>query len=419
MALLLSADFGRLWGAQAVTQLAARGSTLMFPLVAVIAFDATPGEVGLVNATQFAPVFVVTLFAGAWLDDRRRRPAIVAAHLGRAALLALPLVSLWWHGIWPLVAFSVLVGGLTALADVACHAYVPGLVPREDLLAANSRLELTNSLAQVAAPGLGGVLIGVAGASWSMVAVGACFLVGASAVSRIRHREPLPPAAVRGPGLFRRIADGWRFVAASPVLRSLVVQAGWFNLCEQAVMTVYLLYAVRVLGFGPAEVGMTIALGAAGAVIGSLVARRFEQRAGVGHVLLGAMAVASVAPVPLLVRVSDRGVSLVLCTATFFLFALGLTVFNVFSVSARQRISPPRLIGRVTATFRFIAFGTIWVGAMAGGFGAEALGLEPMLLACAAGLGVGWVVFLFSVVRNGFARARLVGLGEPVGSVRT
>lgn len=411
--LFLSADFARLWGAQTVTQFAARGSTLIFPLIAIVTFDATPSEVGLVNAAQFAPAFVVTLFAGAWLDGRRRRPAMVAAHLSRAVLLLLvPLVSLWWQDVWLLIGVAVVIGSLATLADVACHAYVPSLLPRSALVAGNSRLEVTNSITQVAAPGLGGLVVGAAGGSLSLVVVAMWFLVGAGAVLTVGHREETVAVPTQRCGVFCRIAEGGRFVMSNPLLRALAVEAGWFNLFEQAVMTLYLLYALRVLGFTPGQVGVTIALGALGAVSGSVLARWLERGIGLGHVLVGAMAVASLAPIPLLLPAHTRPVQFILCTTTFFLFSFGLTVFNIYSVSTRQRISPAYLIGRVTTTFRFIAFGTIWIGAMIGGFGAEVFGLLPLLTACTGALVLGWVTFLTVIVHNGVTSRRLDEIEE-------
>ncbi|AVT28456.1 MFS transporter [Plantactinospora sp. BC1] len=391
---VLSADFGRLWAAQAVSQVAAKSGLLVLPLLAVLLLDASPGEVGLVNAAQYAPVFVVTLLAGAWLDGRARRPAMLAAHLGRALLLGLAAVMVLADAVhvWLLAAIALQVGCLTALADVAAHTYLPTLVPAASLPAANSRLEATYSVTQIAAPGLGGIAVGAVGGSTLLASLGATYAVAAACLYRIRQPEP-PAGPTRGAGALRRIHEGARFTAGSPPLRSLMVQAAWFNLFEQVILTVYLVHAVRFLHFSPGLLGVTVALGAVGAVCGSALARRIERRVGIRGTLVRGMAVASAAPLAIPLTALPTPVAAALCTVTFLAFGFGLTVFNVYSVSLRQRLAPDHLLGRVTATFRFVTFGTIWIGALVGGVAAELLGTRPAIVLAAAALLLGWVHF--------------------------
>ncbi|WP_290051599.1 MFS transporter [Amycolatopsis solani] len=390
--------FAKIWLSHAITQTATKSTAIVLPLLAVVSFDATPGQVGLVNAAQAVPLFLFTLLSGAWLDTHARRPNLLVAHNARAAalLLAVPVLAFAdgsGSGVWLLSAIAFTAGTLTALADVTYPVYVPTLVGPAHLVAANSRLEVVSSLTQVAAPGLGGLLIGTLGGTWSVALAGVLYLAGGAAVFLIRTPEGfIRPENTRG-RLVRDTVAGARFLARTPMLRLLAAEAAWFNLFEQAVVTAYLVFAVRTLHLSLVELGASMGVGAAGAVLGSGLARRFGRALGMRRVLVAGMFAASAAPALIPAAAAVVRAPAAIAGLSFVLYGFGLAVFNVFSVSMRQLITPKDRLGRVTATFRFVAFGTIWVGALVGGGLGEWLGLEPTLWIAVAALVAGWAVF--------------------------
>lgn len=390
----LPSEFAKIWLSHALTQTATKSVAIVLPLVAVVSFDASAAEVGVLNAAQTVPIFLFTLLAGAWLDNHARRPNLLVSNVVRGAvLLIVPLVTFTGgSGVWALSAIAFVAGAFTALADVTYPVYVPTLVGPDYLVAANSRLEVVNSLTQVAAPGLAGLLVGLLGGDWSVAICAALYLSGAAAVFLIRTPENFTRRVEKRTGLLSEIAFGARFLARTPMLRLLALEAAWFNLFEQAVVTVYLVYAVRGLHLSPVALGMSMGVGAIGAVFGSTFARRLGRAVGMRWVLIAGMGVASAAPA--LIPLAPRGsVAVVVAGLSFVLYGFGLSMFNVFSVSMRQLITPAMLLGRVTATFRFVAFGTIWIGALVGGGLGEWLGLEPTLWIAVAALLTGWAVF--------------------------
>ncbi len=152
------------------------------------------------------------------------------------------------------------------------------------------------------------------------------------------------------------------------------------------------MYAVRSLALSPVALGISMGAGAIGAVLGSGFARRLGRAVGMRWVLIAGMGVASAAPA--LIPLAPRGsVAVVVAGLSFVLYGFGLSMFNVFSVSMRQLVTPAELLGRVTATFRFVAFGTIWIGALVGGGLGEWLGLLPTLWLAVGALLSGWLVF--------------------------
>ncbi len=156
---------------------------------------------GLLSAAGSAPIVLVGLLAGVWVDRVRRRPTLIAADVGRAVLLlAIPLASLAGAlRIEILYAVALLVGLLTVLFDVAYLSFLPSLVERSQLIEGNSKLEATSSAAQVAGPGLGGLLVGTLGAAFAVLLDALSFVVSALFIAAIRVKEAsLRPVAEPG-----------------------------------------------------------------------------------------------------------------------------------------------------------------------------------------------------------------------------
>src|SRR5438270_3152877 len=204
-------DFVRLWGAEAISRVGTQVSLLALPLTAIFTLHVRPAQLGLIGAAQFAPVLVVTPLAGAWTDTHRRRPVIVAANWGRAAVLgSVPLL----YGLdalrieW-LYAAAFLAGALTAAFDVAYLSYVPSLVRPDELTSATSALQASYSAAQVVGPSLGGLLVEAFSAPVAVLVDAVSYAVAALGVHRIRRPEPEPPPG-GGEHVYARILQGLR-----------------------------------------------------------------------------------------------------------------------------------------------------------------------------------------------------------------
>jgi MFS family permease len=379
-------DFMRLWGGQTVSQLGSAVTDLALPTLAVLQLDAGASQVGLLVACGRLPFPLLGLPVGTLLDRVRRRPAMIAADVGRCALLALiPLLSaLGMLQLWVLYLVALGVGSLTVVFDVAYMAYVPELVGTDQLAAANTRLELSRSAATIGGPGLGGILLQVVGAARAILADAASFAVSAVSLLAIRRREPEPPAA---PSVHRRmraeVAEGVRHVLGHPILRSLLLTTTGMVFFAHMAETALLLFAYLVLHLSPGELGVVITTIGAGAVMGALAARPVGRALGVGHamavstalggVLLGLMPLALVLP------------------AMPTLIALGLlmgaqdTVFNIHQLTLRQALTPDRLRGRMTAVFRTAYWGAWPLGNVVGGLLAGLVG--PAAVVAAGGVG--------------------------------
>jgi MFS family permease len=381
-------DFLKLWSGETISLFGTQVTVLALPLTAVLTLGAGARELGLLNAARFAPFIVVTLLAGVWVDRRRRRPILVSTNLGRALFVAVVPAAAFADvlRIELLYLVGFLAGVLTVFFDVAYQSYLPSLIGRSQLTAANSRLEASHSAAEVGGPGVGGVLVQVATAPYALLVDAVSFLVSGLLLASIDREEPAPSRDDAAPRMRTAIRDGFRFTFSNPYLRPIAGEAATFNLFEQAIMTVFVIYAVRELDLSAGLLGLIISIGAVGGLLGAVLASYPARRYGVGPTIVGAMVIACTVPLAVPAIEGAPATTVPLFGLTFFMWGLALAVSNVHVVSLRQAATPDHLLGRMNASYRFFTYGAIPLGALLGGFLGEAIGLRATLLVAAFGL---------------------------------
>jgi len=349
-----------------------------------------------------------------------RRPVMIGADLGRAALLALlPLAAvLGMLRVEYLYAVAFLTGGLSLIFDVAQSAWLPGLVQTDHdaLLEANSTLEVSRWSVQIAGPGLATGLVQLAGAPLALLADSASFVVSALLLSGVSAGESTTRRTGKPSRFWHDIPAGLRVILRHPLLRTTAVTAALSNFFAYAQSAVLLLVVTRELGLPPTVYGVMLGAFGLGGVCGSLgvrhVARCLGQRGAIcaGVALMAAGdALVSVAGGPL--PFGDTLVSVATGPRTFaaagmvagqLMTGVGLAVCSISMVSLRQALTPADLLGRVNATARLLAWGAIPAGALLGGALGDWIGLRPTLVVAAAGSGLvmAWVLYAFGVHRR-------------------
>jgi MFS family permease len=391
-------DFVKLWAGETVSLIGTQVTQFAMPLVAILALNATVFEVGVLNALRFVPVIVISLFAGVWLDRRRRRPVLIACALSNAVLIGLvPLASVTGLlSIGLLYLVTTLVGMLTVVFDVGALSYVPFLVDRRHLPESNSKLQASVAVAGISGPGLAGLLIGLITAPVTLSVDAASYLFSALGVISIRKPEPAPePDPAGRPSIRRSIAEGFHAVYGSRLLRVLLGQSATLNVGFGAVSTVFTVYAVRLLGLSPAKLGLTMAGLAVGSLFGALSAGRIRQALGLGRTLAVAVVAVSASPLLLLVPRGAGVAAVAVLFAGWLGHGLGIAVWNVNTITLRQALTPMRVLARMNATYRMLLFGALPVGALGGGLLGGAVGLRPALVIAALALTspILWIFF--------------------------
>jgi MFS family permease len=391
-------DFLLLWAAQTISQFGSQISGLALPLVAILVLDASAFEVAALGVAEFLPFAIFSLPAGVWVDRLRRKPILVTADWGRAfALVSIPLAHLAdWLTIWQLYTVGFVVGVFTVFFDVAYQSYLPSLVTREQLVEGNSKLEVSRSGAQVAGPGIAGVLIAALTAPYAVLADAVSFVASALCLSRIRRTEAPVPTAERLP-MRSEVAEGLRYVLTHPILRPSMAFVATNNFFGTLLTSVVLVFAVRELHLSAATIGFTFALGNVGFLVGALAANRLSARFGLGRLLVVMAAVGGWAL--LLIPLATEAVAVPFLATAFFVFGFCAVVYNVTGISLMQAITPDRLLGRMNASRRFVVWGVIPVGMLLGGAIADGVGLREAMWVGAIGASLAFIPLLFSPVR--------------------
>ena len=410
-------DFALLWTSNWLAQIAGQSVLTLFPLIALVRERADTAVVGYLNAAQYLPVVAMFLLAGPALAGRHR-PLISVTCLARAVVLAL-LAALGAAGLLPgaLITAAFLLGSLSVLFDLACQVHIPRIVPAEQLLTANGRLQAAVSLAQVIGPGFAGVLVGLGGPRAALVTVAALFLLAGAVAAAMRQRtEPEPKAetTVRDTRSRSQIRAGIAVMRREPALIWTSVQAGWFNMFEQAILTLYLAYGAHTLGLGASGVGLSISVGGVGTLLGAMACGRFGARIVGPRLMSGSLGLACLAPALIPVAGATAHGRLALVGFAFMVYGFGLTVYGVLAVSLRQRLVGLGLLGQVTATSRTLSFGPIPLGALLGGLLGRAIAPGTAILVCVALMLLGWAVFSRLLVpQHGRIAACLVRSERP------
>lgn len=405
-----SQNFRLLWAGQSVSALGSQVTSVAVPLLAVITLHASIAQMGLLSTVVRLPCLLY-LVAGVWVDRSRRRRILLSTDVARGILLLSVPIAAVTH-VLTLPFLFVVASTVTLLGvwfDTAYLSYVPVLVERDELATANSVMETSGSVAQIAGTSLGGFLVQLVTAPIAILADSLSYFVSGAAVWQIRKPEPPLPARPRsGPrDVASATAVGVRFVLHDRTLAPLALAIGIFCLAGAAEGALYVFYLAKVLHLGAGFIGLTFAATGPGAVVGAALAGKAQRALGIGTTIISALTLFAAAAWIIPLVPANRAVAVPLLMVAEFLMGVGLQLCNTNVITTRQMIAPPELIGRVTASFRFMAFGTGPFGAILGGLLGATLGARGGLFAAIAGLGLAPAVVLASPVR------RLRRLPEP------
>jgi MFS family permease len=372
------ADFRRLWVGDTASQLGVAVGSLAIPYLAVNALGATEFQMGLLAALESLGFLLIALPAGAWVDRWRKRHVMLRVDIGRALLL-LTLPVAWWLGgltMAQVMIVATIVGVLTVFFDVSYQSYLPFLVGREHVVEGNSKLQASQSVSSMVGPSLGGFLIRIFGPIWVIVINAFGYAASATALSRIRHQETPKPVEDRLP-LITEIREGLAFVVKHPLLRRLIACTGLSNFGGNIIAALGVLYMLRYLHFGPGTIGLIESVGAIGGFVGATLSNKLTKVLGEGPLIIYSATACQVATLmwPISWLFFPEPVMLAGTAA----FGVAVVVYNVATVSFRQRLCPPRLLGRMNASARFLVWGTMPIGAFLGGILGTVLGVIPTL----------------------------------------
>ena len=386
----LGRQFGLLWFGQAISQVGDYIAYFTLPaFVSVLTSRAS--DFAAIFAAENIPTLLFGFSAGVFLDRVSFRLTALLADLGRAAaFLVLALYAATdAPAMWVFVALSFAIGSLAAGFNAALPSFLPFVVDRSQLAAANARLSFTQQIAFVGAPALGGLIVTIWGFPVAFVINAATFVM--SALSLLMVRADRPKETTRTHTSFRdELVEGLRFVWRSPMLRYSTLAAAAGNVVFAFIESLLVLIGREVFGiddFG--QLGLVFGALGLGGVIGAVTATTVVDRLGLGRTVIAGLAIFAIGLTGLTMQRTLAGVA-----AMLFVALIGIPWINIAIITIRQTHTPDELLGRVTAASRSIAWGTLPIGALVAGYLTdEVLDLRTMtvlapifLFAIAAGL---------------------------------
>ncbi|MGB3258921.1 MAG: MFS transporter [Ornithinimicrobium sp.] len=380
-------DFRLIWAGDTVSVFGMQVVGLAIPIMAVQLLSASAFQMGLLSALEMLAFLLISLPAGAWVDRWRKKRVIVLGDLGRAAvLLLLPLAwALDVLAMWQLYAVALVSGAITVFFDVANQSYLPEIVDGDQIAEGNGKLSASQQTAGVLGPAAGAAVIRAVGSPMAVALTSACMAASSLLVSRVEHKETPKPREGRRP-MRSEVAQGMRFVVSHPLLVRITACTGLSNFASNMIFALFVLYVLRTLGLSETTLGLVFSVSAVGGLLGAVSASRVARWVGEGRSIpLTAVLIPLAATSTPLASVFPPVPTLVIGG---FVSSWAVVVYNIVQVSFRQRLCPKPLLGRMNASIRFLVWGPIPLGALAGGALGSTLGVVPALWSGVVVMGV-------------------------------
>jgi predicted MFS family arabinose efflux permease len=372
----LPPTFNRLAWSNLAAQSAEQIALAAAPIIAVLLLGVGEGRTGALQTALTLPFVLFAIPAGLLADRTSRRMLMAGSEAARAAALSGILALIWLNVLtlpWLTLLGFVAVCGTVAYS-VAAPALVPSLVPPQSLPAANARIELARTIAFAGGPALGGLLVGWVGAAPAFGVAASLSVIAVVLLAGI-YEPARQPAPTRQP--LQEIREGAGFVFRHPLLRPVFATQFIFNVAAFLVLAVFVPYAIRHLGLSASGVGAVLAMYGAGMVAGALSATRVMRRLPFGTVIALGPVTGFVAS--LVLALTTLVASPLLAGLGFFLLGAGPILWVISTATLRQAVTPPRLLGRVSA-INILSYGARPIGAGLGAVVGGFYGAEPCLV---------------------------------------
>jgi MFS family permease len=365
---------------------------IALPLTAVLALDATPGQMGALLTVALVPNLLFALHAGVWVDRHgRRRLVMIATDIGRGLVIAsVPLAFAFGELTWTqLYVVAFLAGTLEVFFYVSYGAFFQVIVPRPDYVSANSLIHGSRAFSFVVGNSLGGVLVQLLEGPYALAVDAVSYAWSALFLGRIDAEEP--PGVPRESG---GLSAGIRWIRNNGVIRAELLGVATLNLFNFMFFALFLLYATRYLHVKPAVLGIVLGVASIGTLAGSFVTGRISRRLGIGPTfVLGCF----LFPAPLILVPAAGGPHWLVVTCLFaaeFISGVGLMLLDIMAGTISAGTVPPPLRSRVSGAFMVVNNGVRPVGTALGGLLGTQIGVRPTLWIATVGalLGLAWLL---------------------------
>jgi len=399
------ANFNRLWTAQILSAFGSRITRTAIPIIAVSALAVSPWQAALLSALTYAPYVLAGALGGGFVERANKTRLMVAMDLFRFAIvIAAPLA--WWFNLlnFPLLCLLASLAGMaSALFQNADVSILPRLVGKDHLVAANSRLQATESIAELTGPGIAGVLIDLLTAPVAMIVDALTFIWSAFWLWRIpkADAQPVADAPESGPQtpLLQTLRDdivvGFLAIARCPPMRAIITATGIWYVSAGFFFATLMVFLLRELGLSPSVLGVIISVGGLSALLGSLMARRLARAVGYGPAIVLSFCISILGLLMLIPAAAFKAWAIPFLVAQQFLGDFGIMIFTVLSVSLQQKLLPEDQLARANGFNQVVNGAGMTVSILIAGWVAETIGVSNTVM-LGAGIGLIGVVPLLT-----------------------
>lgn len=381
-------DFLKLWLGETLSLVGVQVVIIALPLTAAQTLGADASQMGILGAAQTIPALFFGLFAGAWTDRLRRKPLLIVTNLARVVCLGtIPLTAAFGMlSLLQVYIVAFLTGSVGVFFMVAYQAFLPTLVSKQALVEGNSKLRISESLAQISGSSAGGLLAQLITAPFALLVGALSPLASVVCLCLIRTPELTPKRDGRNTSIGTEVVEGLNYVKSDRTLRGMACVGVANAFFESMLAALYILFITRDIGVSPGLVGAILALGGPVALLSALVTNRSVERFGIGTVLISALTL-NASGVALLTTVnSSLGIAIPLLFAARTINIASSAAYSISTFSLVQLLPPAELRGRVNATIRVFSWTSAAFGALIGGSIGQVFGLHTVFVIAAIGM---------------------------------
>jgi len=395
-----NANFNRLWAAQTLSAFGSRITRTAIPVIAVGLLAASPWEAAVLAALTYAPYVLTGLLLGGLVERTNKVRLMIATDFIRfAVVMAAPAAWLMgWLSFPLLCALATIAGAASALFANADNAVLPRLVKDDQLVDANSRLQATESLAELGGPGVAGVLIDLLTAPIAMVADALTFLWSAFWLWRIPREQTEPDTATKADGegertlvrLRRDITVGFLAIWRCRPMRAILTATFFWYISAGFFFATFTLFMLRELQMSPSLMGVIISMGGVSALIGTAFARPMSKAFGYGPAIVLSFVIGTASTLMLIPAALFREWAVLFMVFQQLLGDAGLMVFTILAVSLQQRLLPDDQMARANGFNQVVNGAGMTVSILAAGWVAETIGVVNTVIvgACISAVAV-------------------------------
>lgn len=362
-------NFNYLWSSTTISLLGTEVTKFTIPTIAILLLNANPFEVGILKASESIAFPLLGLFAGVLADRSNPKKIMIITDLLQAlVILFVPVVFMMdMLTIKFLIVVALIMGILHVFSNVSFLALIPKTVEERKLTASNSKLNMSQSFAQVVGPAISGFIVKVLGNVLTLIVDGVSFLLSALLLLFIKVK----PIEVKkeNRSVKSDILNGLKFVLSNSNLRFLLLVTAIGNLGFSIIQPLFLVKAYRYHNLTPDQMGLVLAIGSSGLLLGALLNSKIVKIIGVGKTLFSSLVLIGISG--LIISQVDGYYIKYYLTLLWFLISFAIPLYNINQFTFRQLITPPDMQGRMNATMRIAIMGVFPIGSLIGGSIAE------------------------------------------------